>query len=1635
MTARGRNYRNRVRMTTEGSETMRATTVRFAPAGPTNRLLRMSLLALVSTVIVGALLVCPRAALATYVHPAEGSFNGEKTLNAGGGEVPGGNVAGTGTKFALVPSVAVSEASGTVYVAGLTSLTSNATVYEFEPDGVYDHVAITGSETPAGSFGLFSATEGFATSGIAIDNSGDASKGDLYVADMKANVIDKFSAAGAYLCQITALGVKSAKQCAEGGKEGEGEAPAFKPRGIAVGPTGDVYMTDATTKAVDVFSSAGKFLESITTPDITAPTSIAVSAAGTIYVVNGGTLEAEGTNVVEDDAGTFTIIDTAKPHGIAVDPADGHLYVQEEPAATGVVDEYEGSTLISTFASGDGSLGGGWLGVDGESGRVYFAAVKGLGAASVYIFGGGVVVPDLLGITAAETVGETTATLAGEVQADEAHGAEGEVVRCEFEYVTEAEFKAHATHPYEGAKLAPCAPSTFSGKEGVTADLTGLEPGTSYHARLEAEDAGGEGVPTYSSGAHAEVGFHTLGEPAVSEESAGGRTQTGVTLHADVNPNGHQTTYQFEYGLCATPTGCATSGYEGRAPEAAASIGDGTSAVPVEQTITELALGGTYHYRVIATNDNGQTVHGPEMTFATVPVTEVTGKYVIARATTATVHATLTFRSQAEECDVEYVSEADFRASGYADAGKVGCEAPTEEEGTRQIAIALGGLAEQTVYDYRLAITSETYGAQYAPTEEFATFGIESFAFGLFDQEGGPYTQAGGHPFDLQVALGLNHTTPNGTTLSPNGTPKDIAVTLPQGLIGNPSAVPQCSRWASERFECPAASQVGVLALRLATEEPTAAQYEEPIYNITPPEGVAAEFGARFNNFASAYITAKVQPNDEPGGYGISADSLNITTFGNPIGVSVTMWGTPGSSGHDSERFCRNQSVGGTYEVPPCEEGSAGLPETPFLTNPTLCGGPLSATASVNSYQNPEPPIEETATAGAMTGCEKLHFTPTLKVTPTTTSAASPTGLDVDLHIPQEESAAGLAEANLKDATVTLPAGVTINPAQASGLVGCSESQIGLKEPQASECPGASEIGTVELETPLYPHRVFDGGIYVAQQGNAGSGQGANPFGSLVALYIVIDEPETGVIIKLAGEVGLDPTTGRLTTTFKENPLLPFEEMRLHFEGGQRSALATPATCGTYTTNGTLTPWSGGAAVQSASSFQVSAGPGGGACAKSEAEEPNDPSFSAGTVNPLAGSYSPFVMKLGREDGSQQFKALNLTLPPGLTGRLAGVPYCPQSGIDTAESRDRPGDGALEQSSPSCPEASQVGTVTVAAGVGEQPLYVGGKAYLAGPYKGAPLSLLIVTPAVAGPFDLGVVAVRAAMYVNEETAQITVKSDPIPTILEGIPLNVRSIAVSVDRPEFTLNPTSCEAMAVGGEAVSTTGNVAMLQNRFQAADCANLAFKPGLKLRLKGSAKRIGHPALRAVVTAKPGEANIARAQVNLPHSEFLDQGNLNKTCTKPVLLDGNCPKSTIYGKAKAWTPLLEKPLEGNVYLVGGYGYKLPALVAELNGQIKILLVGKVDSGKNKGIRSTFEVVPDAPVSRFELSMKGGGKYGLLENSEPLCAKTRRANARFVGQNGTVDVLHPKVAAQCKKTKKKAHARHRGSGKGNRKKS
>ena len=915
-----------------------------------------------------------------------------------------------------------------------------------------------------------------------------------------------------------------------------------------------------------------------------------------------------------------------------------------------------------------------------------------------------------------------------------------------------------------------------------------------------------------------------------------------------------------------------------------------------------------------------------------------------------------------------------------------------------------------------------------------ADFGIKSFRVTARNEDGSIDTQAGSRPYEYRVSFEMNLDAEERV----EGNLSTVILDLPPGLIGNPQSVPQCSR-ADFVFNlstaCPGDTQVGAVFLAINRQGELEENEESPfgfgVFNLTPNPGAAATIGftALSNN---SFQDASVRSGSD---FGVRISDLTVPTRHDIEidGVSEHIWGLPMSPAHDAQRICPNPIDPELGQINPC---ASDLAPAPFLSLPTRCGEPLETTLKVSSLQEPSNiqeatvlSVDEAEEPVGLDGCNHVEYEPSIEAQPTTNLADSPSGLEFKLHQPQNEDPEGLSAAHLKDTTVTLPQGMTIDPSVANGLAACSEQQIGYApsggqihfSTQPQSCPDASKLGTIEVGTPLLDHKL-QGAVYAATPFQ-------NPFDSLVALYLAIENEHDGIVAKLAGKVTPDPQTGQLTTTFQESPQLPLEDIELHFFKGTRAALTTPLGCGKYTTTSTLVPWSSpeGADQHPSDSFQTTVAAGGsGHCPTSEASAPNSPSFSAGTIAPQAGAYSPFVLKITRPDGSQRLKQVDTTLPKGLSGRLAGVPYCPEAAIAAAKAREAPGKGVLEQQSPSCPVASEVGTVTVGAGAGVTPYYATGHAYLAGPYEGAPISLAIVTPAVAGPFDLGAVVVRTALHVDPESAQIHASSDPIPQIIDGVPLDVRSIALKLGRPQFSLNPTSCAATSVLGSATSALGSIASLSDPFQVGGCSTLKFKPKVSIRLKGGTKRGRFPALKAVVSYPQGSgyANTASAQVTLPHAEFIEQAHFKTICTKVQFAAEACPPGSVYGFARAYTPLLEKSVEGPVYLRSST-HELPDLVIDFKGQVNAVLVGKVDTGPSGGIRNTFESAPDVPVSKVLLEMQGG-KKGLLVNSEDICRKEQRALARFVGQNGVVSKSKPLIKNDCKDKGRKGKKGHGG---------
>jgi uncharacterized repeat protein (TIGR01451 family) len=926
-------------------------------------------------------------------------------------------------------------------------------------------------------------------------------------------------------------------------------------------------------------------------------------------------------------------------------------------------------------------------------------------------------------------------------------------------------------------------------------------------------------------------------------------------------------------------------------------------------------------------------------------------------------------------------------------------------------AILSGGGATAAVAENTSEVSSTPAPFEFLP-------GIPGFGMTPYAEDGTAETLAGGHPHVFSVNLGLSTQGRDSENLvGADGGQRDVYTYLPRGMIINPTATPRrCGEVEMEAYSCPANTQIGVANVLTAVLNPV--NLPEPVYNLEPAPGKASNFA-----FIAVIYPVHIEGGVRPGDYTEMAETRGIPNLQRKpaMGIQLLLWGDPSAPTFDYARV----SFFGDCGHSPCP-----VPEqdTAALSMPTSCAETPSGEAEAFSWEHPNGPPAKRAdvmrdASGneiGITSCAGVEFKPTLKARPTTNVADSPSGLEADLEIPQTSSLSQRSTAHLRKAEVTLPEGLVINPSGANGLSGCSSAQIGIDNTTAVpngnpvNCPAASRIGSIEVDSPLVDHPL-PGSVYAATPHD-------NPFNSLLAIYAVIEDPRAGLLVKLPGHVVPDPNTGRLVTSFDNNPQLPFSHFKLSFFGGARGVLRTPATCGNYSTTSSLTPWSApdsGPPATAKDDYAISAPPSGGSCGASLT---NSPSLDAGVVSPVASKYTPFVLHLRRNDGSQPISSFTTKLPPGLTGRLAGTAECSDAALAAAASKT----GQAEQSSPSCPASSHLGTVVAGAGAGPSPYYAHGDAYLAGPYKGAPLSLAVITPAVAGPYDLGTIVVRAALRVDGSTGQITAESDQIPSILQGIPLDVRSIDVQIDRPNFTLTGTSCDPSAVEGSAVSTLGQIAPLTSRYQLGECSGLAFKPKLGIRLFGSTKRGGHPALKGTVTMPPGGANIAQASVALPHSEFLDQSHIGTVCTRVQFAEGDgngskCPAASIYGAAKATSPLVDYTLEGPAILRSST-HKLPDLVIALHGPpsqpIAVDVAGRIDS-VNGGIRTTFEGVPDLPVSSFVLSMQGG-KKGLLQNSTNICKATNKATALLAAQNGKGVELRPELKnSKCGKAKKK----------------
>ncbi len=1021
-------------------------------------------------------------------------------------------------------------------------------------------------------------------------------------------------------------------------------------------------------------------------------------------------------------------------------------------------------------------------------------------------------------------------------------------------------------------------------------------------------------------------------------------------------------------------------------------------------------------------------------------------------------------------CEFEYGLTDEFGNGPYNHS--VPCEQTPGEIGAGSSPVAvsaqLEGLEPGELYHFRLVASNANgagQGSGMLPTQGVG-FGIKSYEISFLNEDGTPDTQAGSHPYKFVDAFTMNshfkrvESNADSPYLRvPDGVLRNVKIDLPPGFVGDPNATAQkCTgeELRTSTTNCPPESRMGHLFLNWSEAQARQPYLSSAIFAMVPPRGVALQLGANFF-FPLLYINNGVLAG---GNYPVQVTVTEAPTTAPVVRSRAELYGV---------NVGTNSSVGGAGEVR----------SKPFLTMPTGCHGPLRSTMEAESWEEPGNWVRKgtvthnvAGTPVSLTGCSKLKFPTEISVTPDSSNASTSSGLTVNVHVPQTAALNpnGLAESALRDTTVTLPEGVAINPSGGGGLEACSSNasalpegasgspgdQIGYKDqeelnseyepgvkwstftpelasplaPGSNFCPNGSKIGTVKIKTPLLEHEL-EGAVYLAAQE-------ANPFGSLVAMYIVAEDPFSGSVVKLAGEVSLNPDTGQIVTTFKNTPDVPFENLELHFFGGERAPLVTPTRCGMYTTTAVFTPWDGNGPVTSESSFNIEHGPGGGPCPG--ASLPFNPTVSAGATNIQAGAFSPLTVTVNRKDGEQNLKSLEAKLPPGLSGVLSGVELCPEPQANEGL----------------CGENSKVGEATIGVGIGNDPFTVtGGKFYLTGPYNGhgsctvgeagcAPFGITFEVPAKAGPFDLAntknnhppcdCVVVRGKIELNPQTAAITITSNPpgspdsIPTSIEGIPLAIQHVNATTTRGNFQFNPTNCSKMSLTGTVQLNEGGSSTISTPFQVTNCAALKFEPKFTVSTSAKTSRTGGANLTAKLSypnvPQGTDADIAKVKVELPKQLPSRLTTLQKACTA-AQFEANpaaCPVASKIGYATVHTPLIPVPLQGPAIFVSHGGEAFPSLTLVLQGYgITIDLVGTTDI-KSGVTSTTFKTVPDQPFSSFELTLPEG-PYSALTAPGNLCtAKNLTMPTEFLAQNGAELKQSTKITVTgCPKAKKTTH--------------
>jgi len=961
-----------------------------------------------------------------------------------------------------------------------------------------------------------------------------------------------------------------------------------------------------------------------------------------------------------------------------------------------------------------------------------------------------------------------------------------------------------------------------------------------------------------------------------------------------------------------------------------------------------------------------------------------------------------------------------------------------------------------------------------------AEFGIAKFKIGATNQDGSPDLQAGSHPYALTTTLVLNLPDEHGKAVE--GDIKDVTVQLPPGLVGNPSATPRCTfrelvtAQELKGGSCPNDTAIGLDTSYLTSVEEEFIPISTPVYNLVPPKGVAAAFGFIVAKRTPVLLLSSVRIGTD---YGVTTSVPDIGQSALIEASKITLWGVPGEESHDPWRGkCEVERIAGgvpSLEVPgyglreseieregpdyPYEAAFAGMPEStgqkcppegkpaPLLTMPSSCGRPLSASVSVDSWQEPGDfagSRKAEASLPEMRGCGELAFSTKLEVKPEKTAGATPTGVDVETTQPQGglESADGLAESDLKETTVVLPEGLQLNASSVNGLETCSPTQIGYTgtaeldpsgepgvltpqfTPEKPSCPDGSKIGKVTIKSPLLEGEL-EGSVYVASPQNFKAGPLENPFGSLTAAYGVAEEPKTGVLVKLPADILRNPETGQLTFTLKDSPQLPYSVADIELFPGERAPLATTARCGTYTTQGSFTPWSGTAAVLSLSNFEILSGPGGSPCPSGVL--PFSPALQTGTTSNNAGAFGPLSTVINKADGQQAIHDVTISYPPGISAVLTGIPEC-------AEAQANAG---------TCGAGSEIGEDDASVGLGSDPYTVtGGKVYLTGPYDGAPFGLSIVTPTKAGPFVLNEgapVVTRAKIEINPTTAAVTVTTGEIPRILDGIPLQIKQIDANINRPGFAINPTSCERMTVSGSIGGWEGATSPVSDPFQVANCAALKFEPTLTVSTGAHSSKKDGASLDIKVSYPKGslgsQAWFKEAKLVIPKQLPAELKTIQQAClaAKFEANPASCPVHSKIGEAIVHTQLLPEPLKGPIYFVSYGSTKFPDAVILLSGDNVNVRLTSETLIKNDVTSVTLPEIPGVPVESAEFNLPTGeySEFGtnLGLGNYDFCGQKLTVPTEFTAQNGleihqetpvTITDCAPAIAVVSHKVKGRA---------------